>query len=263
MEKKVSVFMVQPDLLWENPAGNLEMLEGMIGDMTGDPDLVILPETFATGFTMRAEQFAEQEDGPGVSWMRSLARHRDAFVTGSLIIKSGGAIFNRLYWISPDGVEGHYDKRHLFRMGGEERYFKRGEKREVFRMGPFRFMPQICYDIRFPVFARNRNDYDVLFYVANWPAPRQPVWEILLRARAIENQAYVLGVTRVGRDGEGVDHLGGSCAVDPMGHVEAALEERPGILNATVDLEKIREFREKFPVWKDADQFHIELNSCP
>ncbi len=257
MKKKISVFLVQPDLLWEDPDGNLGMLEGMIGQMTGDPDVIILPETFATGFTMRVERFAEKEDGPGVTWMRSLARRRDACVTGSLIIRCDGEFFNRLYWITPEGVEGHYDKRHLFRMGREEMHFRPGEERKVFNMGPFRFMPQICYDIRFPVFARNRNDYDVLFYVANWPAPRQPVWEVLLRARAIENQAYVLGVTRVGRDGEGVEHVGGSCAVDPTGRVEAFLEDRPGILNVKIDLEKIREFREKFPAWKDADQFHI------
>jgi predicted amidohydrolase len=143
-------------------------------------------------------------------------------------------------------------------MGREDAYFTPGQHRVILGMGSWRFLPQICYDLRFPVFARNRNDYDVVFYVANWPAPRHAVWETLLRARAIENQAYVIGVSRSGVDGEGVDHLGGSCVINPKGEVEAILDHGPGILQARLDLKKIREFREKFPVWKDADRFSIE-----
>jgi predicted amidohydrolase len=143
-------------------------------------------------------------------------------------------------------------------MGREDEHFRPGDARKVFTLGDFRIMPQICYDLRFPVFARNRNDYDILFYVANWPAPRQSVWNTLLKARAIENQAYVLGVSRVGTDGDGVDHLGGTCVIDPMGQVEGVLDNNPGILHCTIDLKKIREFRVKFPVWKDADMFSLE-----
>ena len=251
------VILVQPDILWENPGDNLSMLDGMILPEVKKGDLVILPETFSTGFTMRADQFSEEEGGPTLQWMVHLARERQVYVTGSLIIRENNLIYNRLYWVSPGGVVGHYDKRHLFRMGREDQHFTSGGSRVVFTLGDFRFLPQICYDLRFPVFARNRDDYDVLFYVANWPASRHLVWETLLRARAIENQAYVLGVSRVGKDGEGMDHLGGTCAVDPQGRVVQLLDHRPGILKCTIDLKKIREFREKFPVWKDADKFTI------
>ncbi|MEN8156585.1 MAG: amidohydrolase [Bacteroidota bacterium] len=253
----LNVGLIQPDLLWEDPEGNLVQLEKMVGGLPGETDLIILPETFSTGFTMRADRFAEEEGGMAHAWMLKVARERKAYVTGSLIVREQERVFNRLYWVSPEGVEGYYDKRHLFRMGREHTHFHPGDARKVFTLGSFRFMPQICYDLRFPVFARNRNDYDVILYVANWPAPRHHVWETLLRARAIENLACVIGVSRVGVDGEGVDHLGGSCVVDPMGRTEGTLDHRSGILNYTIDLKKIREFREKFPAWKDADMFSL------
>ena len=258
MKTELSIVLVQPDLLWEDVPGNLESLEEVMGDIPEKVDLVILPETFSTGFTMNAEKFAEDMDGSSVRWMTDTARRKNVHLMGSLIIRDEGKIYNRFMWITPEGIGGQYDKRHLFRMGREDKYFQAGEERKVFSLGEFRIMPQICYDLRFPVFARNRNDYDVLVYVANWPAPRQPVWETLLRARAIENQAYVIGVSRVGLDGEGVDHLGGTCVVDPMGQLEGVLDDRPGRLDVTIELKKIREFREKFPVWKDADKFFLE-----
>ena len=158
----------------------------------------------------------------------------------------------------PEGIEGTYDKRHLFRMGREDEHFVAGQGRPIFRLGAFRFLPQICYDLRFPVFSRNRGEYDALIYVANWPAPRQLVWDSLTRARAIENQAYVLAVSRVGIDGEGVYHVGGSCIYDPMGHPVEILNDQEGMITATLDLDKLKQFREKFPAWKDADRFTIE-----
>jgi predicted amidohydrolase len=257
MKEILSISLVQPELRWEDCPGNLDLLQKMIMDSCGDTDLILLPETFPTGFTMRSVEFAEEEGGAVVQWMVSMAREKQSYISGSLIYKENDLIFNRLYWISPDGVEGTYDKRHLFRMGREDRHFTPGKERKVFSLGSFRFLPQICYDLRFPVFARNRNDYDVLFYLANWPAPRHLVWETLLRARAIENQAYVIGVNRSGRDGEGVDHFGGSCVIDPLGKIERILDEGPGVLNCTIDLNRILEFREKFPVWRDADPFTL------
>jgi omega-amidase len=258
MDEQLTVCLVQPDLQWENPAANLEQLDRMLEKIVPDTGLVILPETFSTGFTMNSEEFAEEEGGAVLGWMRRKAEEKNVYLTGSLIFREGGKVCNRLFWILPDGeIGGFYDKRHLFRMGREDQYFQPGVARKVFTIGSFRLMPQICYDLRFPVFARNRNDYDILFYVANWPARRHPVWETLLKARAIENQAYVLGVSRVGEDGEGVDHLGGSCVVDPGGQVEGILNGVPGILHSVIELKKIREFREKFPVWKDADRFTI------
>ncbi len=250
--------LLQPDLVWEDIDANLQNLEGMIGRVPEGTDLVLLPETFSTGFTMRSEQFAGEENGKAVSWMKQMAARKNLTLAGSLITRDGGRIFNRLFWVTPEGIGGRYDKRHLFRMGREDAHFLPGDRRVIFRLGGFRFLPQVCYDLRFPVFARNRNDYDVLFYVANWPAPRQPVWETLLKARAIENQAYVLGVTRVGTDGEGVDHLGGTCALDPMGNPISVLGKEEGVVSVSLDLDELKRFREKFPAWKDADRFRID-----
>ena len=157
--------------------------------------------------------------------------------------------------MSPEGVEDYYDKRHLFRPGGEKENFSQGRERKIFRLGSFRILPQICYDLRFPVFSRNRGDYDVMIYVANWPATRQPVWEILTRARAMENQSYLLGANRVGTDGTGIPSIGGSCAINPIGGEILRLDEKPGIGHSILDLEKLRNFREKLPAWKDADEF--------
>ncbi len=258
MKDNISITLVQPDIVWEEVDQNLSRLETMLEGKLKTTDLLILPETFSTGFTMRADLFAEDDKGQVISWMKEISRKNDLCVTGSLIFREGGKIFNRLYWITPEGVTAYYDKRHLFRMGREDQFFTNGASRVILNLGEYRFLPQICYDLRFPVFARNRNDYDILFYVANWPAPRHLVWETLLRARAIENQAYVIGVSRSGKDGEGVDHLGGSCVVDPMGRVVHTLGADPGVLQFGIELKKIREFREKFPVWKDADMFKLD-----
>ena len=257
MKEEIIVCLVQPEMVWEHLNANLELLDEMLGQIPGRTDLIILPETFSTGFTMQADRFAEGTDGKGIAWMQKVAKKKQAYVTGSLIINDNGRIYNRLFWVSPEGIEGHYNKRHLFRMGREDKRFVPGESRHIFTIGEFRFMPQICYDLRFPVFSRNRSDYDVLFYVANWPAPRQHVWETLTRARAIENQAYVLGVNRVGVDGPGVDHAGGTCAIDPKGKMIRSMDDKPGIMTSTIHLDVVREYREKFPAWKDADDFSI------
>jgi omega-amidase len=258
MKEKISVSLLQPDLVWEDIPANLEMLERMMTGVPGGTDLILLPETFSTGFTMQAERYAEEMEGRAVSWMKRMAAERNLAIAGSLIIRDSGAIHNRLCWVTPEGVEGWYDKRHLFRLGREDEFFIPGNRRTIFRLGAFRFMPQICYDLRFPVFCRNRDDYDVLIYAANWPAPRQGVWESLTRARAIENQSYLLGINRVGLDGEGVDHVGGTCVFDPKGNPLEILDGREGILHATLELHQVSEFRKKFPVWRDADRFSLE-----
>jgi omega-amidase len=255
--KNLKISLIQADLIWENPVANLDMLDEMIGKVPAETDLVLLPETFATGFTMRSEEYAENENGRSVTWMKKMAVEHSVHITGSLIIRDEAGIRNRLLWVSPEGIAGTYDKRHLFRMGREDKHFFPGSSRRIFRLGDFNFMPQICYDLRFPVFSRNRGDYDVLFYVANWPESRHTVWETLLRARAIENQSYVIGVNRSGKDGEGMDHNGGSCIIDPMGRVMASLNHSAGILNGILDYQKIKEFREKFQAWKDADHFTL------
>jgi len=258
MGERLSVSLLQPDLVWEDINANLAQLDRMITRVPEETGLVLLPETFSTGFTMRAEKFAEGADGNAVKWMERVASERSCAVAGSLIISDREAIYNRLFWVTPRGIEGTYDKRHLFRMGREDDHFIQGMNRPVFTLEDFRFLPQICYDLRFPVFSRNRDDYDVLFYVANWPAPRQVVWESLIKARAIENQAYVLGINRVGRDGEGVDHVGGTCAFDPVGEPYQILDDREGMLHVTLDLQKLKNYRKKFPAWMDGDRFKIE-----
>jgi len=258
MKNNITVSLIQPNLVWEDVHANLVRLNEMVDQVPPGTDLILLPETFSTGFTMRADRFAEGLEGSAVQWMKKVAGERKCTISGSLIISDKGGIYNRLFWITPGGIEGTYDKRHLFRMGREDQHFIRGESRPVFRLGAIRFLPQICYDLRFPVFSRNRGDYDVLMYAANWPEPRQPVWESLTRARAIENQAYVLAVSRVGLDGEGVDHVGGSCAYDPMGRPLQILDDQEGILNTTLDLALLNDFRKKFTAWKDADRFTID-----
>ena len=258
MDLQLPIFLLQTDIHWEKPVENLDFLDVALDAAPEDTALVLLPETFSTGFTMNAGYFAETEEGPTLEWMKKIARQRGVHLMGSVIFREDGRIYNRLLHVSPSGVEGHYDKRHLFRMGREDEHFTSGNSRVVFRVGDFRILPQVCYDLRFPVFARNRNDYDVLLYVANWPAPRHHVWETLLRARAIENQAWVVGVNRSGKDGEGVNHLGASCVINARGGVEKQLGPEAGTLSAVVDLQKIRELREKFPVWRDADNFMLD-----
>ena len=258
MEKmQLHACLVQADLVWEDIDANLELMDRMLEQVPEGTDLVALPETFSTGFTMQSDRFAEGEGGQALSWMQKTAREKELYMAGSLIVRDRQKIYNRLYWVSPQGVEGYYDKRHLFRLGREDRHFVPGTSRKVFTLGAFRILPQICYDLRFPVFSRNQGDYDVLLNVANWPAPRQQVWNVLTRARAIENQCYFLGVNRAGVDGLGTVHTGGTCAIDPMGSHMQKLDKPPGLLSCTLDLNKLREFRENFPVWKDADPFTL------
>lgn len=256
MMEMIKVCQVQADLLWEDIDGNLQMLEGMLEELEAETNLIVLPETFSTGFTMQAAQLAEGEDGKALKWMERMAFQKQCYVTGSIIYQEAdGTIYNRLLWVSPNGLEDYYDKRHLFRPGGEKENFSQGEERKIFRLGSFRILPQICYDLRFPVFSRNRGDYDVMLYVANWPATRQPVWEILTLARAMENQSYLLGTNRTGKDGTGVVSIGGTCTITPIGGEILRMDKKPALGTSILDLEKLRSFRDKFPAWKDADSF--------
>jgi predicted amidohydrolase len=260
--EKLKVCHVQADLLWEDIEANLQMLEGMLEQVDADTDLLLLPETFSTGFTMQSKQLAEGKDGKAVRWMKRMAIKNQCHVSGSLIYREQDErIYNRLLWVSPEGIEDHYDKRHLFRPGGEREKYSPGKERKIFKLGSFRILGQICYDLRFPVFSRNRGDYDVMLYVANWPATRQPVWEILTRARAMENQSYLLGTNRVGTDGTGIPSIGGSCVINPIGGEILRMDEKPALGYATLDMKKLLEFREKFPAWKDADNFEIRWDS--
>lgn len=253
----LDVTIVQADLHWHDPEANLRdftrTLEGV-----EKTDLVVLPEMFSTGFTMDAEGNAERMDGRSVTWMADTAKRTGAVVCGSLVIRDGGQYFNRMILMRPDGNFDYYDKRHLFRLAGEHEYYSPGSELVTFRLQDFRIRPLVCYDLRFPAWSRNRDDYDLLLYAANWPAPRHLAWETLLRARAIENLAWVVGVNRVGRDGNGIDYRGGSAVIDYSGAYLTPVTDGPGVWSASLDLANLKQWRDKFPFHLDADRFAIE-----
>lgn len=256
--KNLRVTIIQPDLVWENPVANLQAFEGKMDGLEGKTDLIILPEMFPTGFSMNSEKLAEQMNGPAVTWMARMASKIGAVVTGSLIIADAGRYYNRLVWMHPTGEYKTYDKRHLFRMSSEQEHFSAGSSRVVCEVNGWRVFPLICYDLRFPVWSRNNLNFDLLVYVANWPSPRVEAWRKLLMARAIENQCYVAGVNRVGKDGNGFDYSGQSLIVDSKGmllHDHGDAEEF--VATVQLDGKELLEFREKFPVGLDADKFNL------
>lgn len=257
MNPHLRITLVQADLAWQEPATNRRKLATHFRGLAGHTDLVVLPEMFPTGFSMDAEGQAETMDGATVGWMREEAAAMGCVVTGSLIVRDGAHHFNRLVWARPDGTLGHYDKRHLFRMAGEDRHFAAGSRRVTLELKGWRVCPMVCYDLRFPVWSRNRNDYDLLLYVANWPARRAHAWSALLRARAIENLSYVVGVNRIGRDGNGATYAGDSVALDFLGQPLSSEGGGDRVETAVLDLESLRAYRESFPAHLDADGFEL------
>jgi predicted amidohydrolase len=257
MNPHLRITLVQADLAWQEPATNRRKLATHFRGLAGHTDLVVLPEMFPTGFSMDAEGHAETMDGSTVGWMREEAAAMGCVVTGSLIVRDGAHHFNRLVWARPDGTLGHYDKRHLFRMAGEDRHFAAGSRRVTLELKGWRVCPMVCYDLRFPVWSRNRNDYDLLLYVANWPARRAHAWSALLRARAIENLSYVVGVNRIGRDGNGATYAGDSVALDFLGQPLSSEGGGDRVETAVLDLESLRAYRESFPAHLDADGFEL------
>ena len=243
------------DIAWGDCQGNVRRADAMI-DNAPEADLYILPEMFSTGFAADPEGMAESENGKTVEWMRRKAVAKDAAIAGSLAIKSGKRYFNRLYFVKPDGEVITYDKRHLFSYAGENLHYTRGEERVTVEWRSVRIMLQVCYDLRFPVFSRNHGDYDMIIYVASWPTSRIKVWDTLLHARALENQCYVAGVNRVGRD-PNCAYCGNSLIISPYGEDLAVCgsgEESAKM--AEIDMEMLRSFRKKFPVIDDADIIH-------
>ena len=259
---KLRVTLVQQPLVWSEPAANRERFAALLGSLAGSTDLVVLPETFTTGFSMEAERLGEPAGGPTAVWLGDLAQELDAAITGSVITADGGRYYNRLLWAEPgSGPPCHYDKRHLFRMAREHQHFSPGTAAWTVPWRGFNICPLVCYDLRFPVFSRRRAglDYELLLYVANWPAPRALAWRTLLRARAIENQAYVVGVNRVGADGHGIAYAGDSAAIDYLGSPLAELGAEPAFVTVELDAGPLHTFREKFPAHLDADRFTLEL----
>jgi omega-amidase len=263
----IRITYIQSDLHWEKPADNLLMFSDKIAQAP-DTDLIILPEMFSTGFSMKPELFAQEMGGTSVQWLKEMAVKKGCVIMGSLIIAEGKDYFNRLIWMKPDGTWMMYDKRHLFRFGGEQNHYHAGSAKMKTQLKGWNVCPLICYDLRFPVWSRNQwntqgpapvADYDLLIYTANWPERRSHAWKTLLMARAIENQAYVAGINRVGKDGNDIYHAGDSALIDFKG--EKLSKNNSGEeLQETISISysALTEFRKSFPAGMDADQFTIK-----
>lgn len=257
MSDQLRVSLVQHDVIWQDKSANLRAYENYISKIAAPRHVVVLPEMFQTGFSMDVERLAETMDGPTVSWMREQAKAHRCILVGSLIIEEGGNYFNRLIWMQPDGQFGTYDKRHLFGFAGEHEHFTPGEKRVIAQVGGWRICLQICYDLRFPVWARQGEgpQYDILLYVASWPERRNLAWKTLLQARAIENQSYVVGVNRVGNDGNGIYHSGDSSVFGPLGELIWQQSHESCVHTVILDRSELIKVREGFPFLRDADRF--------
>ncbi len=302
---QLTITLVQTHLHWEDKAANLQMLEAKIRNIQAPTHVVILPEMFSTGFSMKPEALAETMDGETVAWMKRLSAEKRCILTGSVIIEDNGNYYNRLLWVLPNGKLAWYDKRHRFAFAGEDKHYGAGEKRVIASVNGWKINLQICYDLRFPIWARQKptivqeesqpphqfggqhaemshdgepktpisleqkpvivstepvdptHEYDVLLYMANWPERRNHAWKSLLVARAIENQCYVVGVNRVGEDGNGIYHSGDSCLIGPLGEYLYHKEHGEDIFTITLNKTELNEVRQKFPFWKDADVFTI------
>ena len=277
MNPPLTITIIQTSLHWENKTANLQMLEQKINSIKERTEVVVLPEMFSTGFSMNPEMLAETMEGETVQWMKRMAAKKKIILTGSIIIEErstdaggGKKYFNRLIWMLPNGQYGIYDKRHRFAFAGEDEYFSAGTKRLIASVKGWKINLLICYDLRFPAWARQVSpsvskgeaelvtpEYDVLIYVANWPEKRSTAWKTLLQARAIENQSYVVGVNRVGKDGNEIHYSGDSMIIDPLGEILYQKKEEEDIFTISLDRDYLQTAREKFPFWKDADAFQI------
>ena len=254
MKEFLNVALVQSDLVWENPLKNRTVFQGKILELDSDVDLIILPEMFTTGFTMNAAAVAETMEGETVRWMQKIAQAKEAAVTGSVVIKEGGKYYNRMLFATPDGSLDYYDKKHTFTLAGEHHIYTSGKQQKLIMYNGWKLCLLICYDLRFPVWARNIWDYDVLIYVANWPKPRIAAWDALLKARSIENMCYGIGVNRVGLDGKNHNYPGHSGVYDVLGNC-LAFSKTETILYAVLRKDHLRENREKFRFLDDKDKF--------
>lgn len=253
--ENLKVTLVQQIITPNDPQGNLDHFAQSMNAISAT-DLIILPEVFTTGFCASARQYAEAIGGRAYQWMQAQAAKHQAVVTGSLVVKEGDTYFNRMVWMRPDGTYAEYDKRHLFRMAGEHTRYAMGSTRLLVELKGWRILPLICYDLRFPVWSRNRNDYDLAIYVANWPSVRALHWNRLLQARAIENLSYVVGVNRVGMDEAEQHYAGDSSVYGPAGELIATSQEAE-LISVELYAERLQEYREKFPAYLDMDKFEL------
>jgi predicted amidohydrolase len=276
----LTITTIQADLVWEDKAANLQRFEEKIKGIRDHTELVVLPEMFSTGFSMQPEHLAEEMDGATMTWMKRVAAEKKVILTGSLIIRENGHYFNRMIWMLPNGVYGYYDKRHRFAFAGEDGHYTAGNKRLIASVKGWKINLLVCYDLRFPVWSRQSHpaadpektqsptpgdqgpamathEYDILVYVANWPEKRSLAWKTLLQARAIENQSYVIGVNRVGNDGNNIYHSGDSMIIDPLGEVLYQGSNEESVFTCILRKDRLEEIRDRFPFWRDADDFSI------
>ena len=253
---QLKVALVQSHLEWENPNANRNILEGKIASISNNVDLIILPEMFTTGFTMNPQNIALSEGKATVEWMQRIAMEKNAALLGSIALQEGTKYYNRLYFVYPNGAVESYNKKHTFTLAGEDKVYEAGNKRLILEYKGFKICPLVCYDLRFPVWARNTDDYDMLVYVANWPKPRIGAWDTLLQARAIENMAYCIGVNRIGLDGLGYEYSGHSAAYDTLGK-QLVYSEEEEILYAELDKKHIETCRNKLKFLDDRDAFSL------
>ena len=268
MQQPLSITLIQTHLHWEDKAANLAMLEQKIMNIEEKTELVVLPEMFSTGFSMKPQLFAETMNGETMQWMTNIAQQKRIILTGSLIIEDEGNYYNRLIWMLPNGTHGCYNKRHLFGYAGEGEHYTQGNKRMITSVKGWKINTQICYDLRFPVWARqapsppvekgDEGEYDILIYVANWPERRNTAWQTLLAARAIENQCYVVGVNRVGLDGNNIAHCGNSTVIDALGNTLYCKTNNEDIFTITLHKKDLHSIRNKYPFLHDRDHFTIQ-----
>lgn len=258
MNHKLKVALVQSNLAWENPEQNRKNFTAILSKISEPVDLIILPEMFTSGFTMNASSIAETMTGETISWMKAISKEKDAAITGSLIIKEDNRYFNRLIFVYPNGDINHYDKRHTFTLAGEHKVFKAGQQNVIIDYKGWKIKPLICYDLRFPVWARNVEDYDLIFYVANWPKVRVNAWDALLQARAIENMSYCIGINRVGLDANNHEYSGHSAAYDVLGkRMDSIPNDKEAIDIVTLNKTHIETYRNKLGFLNDKDNFNL------
>ncbi len=258
MQDVLKVALIQTDLIWENPEKNRENFSKKFKNLSEDVDLTILPEMFTSGFTMNAKAIAETMQGDTVTWMQQMASKHNTAIVGSIVVTEDNKFYNRLLFVTPNGTLQYYDKRHTFTLAGEDKVYSTGIKKLIIDYKGWKICPLICYDLRFPVWSRNTEDYDVLLYVANWPKPRIAAWDALLKARAIENMSYCIGVNRVGIDGLNIEYSGNSAVYDLFGNEISNVEvHKEQIEIITLQKEHITRYREKLKFLDDSDDFTV------
>jgi predicted amidohydrolase len=259
MQNELKIVGIQAELFWENPTENRSHFEREI-DKINDIDLIILPEMFTTGFTMNPNSVAETMDGISITWMKEIAINKQIAITGSIVIKENNNFYNRLVFVHPSGKIETYDKRHSFTLAGEDKVYTSGSEKLIVNYKGWKICPLICYDLRFPVWARNTDNYDLLIYMANWPIQRIKAWDTLLKARAIENMCYCIGINRTGFDNNNYEYSGNSLVVDYLGNELSSLNKNEsGSIKATISKEKVKEIRNKLGILNDRDSFKIDF----